>query len=149
MRFRLILVAALMAAGSALATPNVFIESEPWSTSFSGNPTNGTLFFATSLIPGWSLAISGNVKPAVGSATSPVLDLSLQLIASSNAPELYITLSERGFGPSSGGFQATLSGAMMSGVGQSISYNTTFQPTYGNAMALTQSGLLAPLGYSS
>jgi hypothetical protein len=70
----------------------------------------------------WNLVINvGETKPAVGSATSPVMDLSIQA-SSTAATNLTLTFSDRNFALGSGNLTASLSAHIVSGAGESIQY---------------------------
>jgi hypothetical protein len=70
----------------------------------------------------WNLVIDvGETKPAVGSASSPVMDLAIQA-SSTAADALTLTFSDNGFTLPSGILSASLSGHVVSGFGENVGY---------------------------
>ena len=90
-------------------------------------------------IGGWTLNFdTGDTKPNSGSATVP--DMSLSFAAKTpgtGTGQLTITWSDTGFGPSSGGFIASIGGTTTGSgisIGFSTSYNTTSLTTTGTTL---------------
>src|ERR1039458_1671426 len=91
------------------------------------NGGSGQLLVVTN-VGVWDLTISSAVtKPAVGSATSPVMDIQIQAL-STDSGNLTYTFSDTGFGPASGTLNATLSGHVVSGALATVGYNVYGDP---------------------
>jgi hypothetical protein len=142
--------------GSALAIPTLTISDGVTSTTAT-SASGVDSYFTVSFDGAWSVVISTGVsKPAAGfgSAAGPLLDLNIQVSALSSSPEhdLTFTFSDNGFGPSPDGFLAQLSGHVVSGTGQNVTYNTYYDSgnvTAAETSLLTTSGTLAPFSYHS
>src|SRR5664280_262136 len=71
----------------------------------------------------WNLTITSAVtKPALGSATNPVMDIAIQAISSASGILTY-TFSDNGFGPATGTLNATVSGHVISGAAATVGYD--------------------------
>lgn len=154
---------AVAATSSAFAVPTLTISDGLGGTSVTildggaldqdailhpGN--NGVVVYANSAFDNlWRVVIStGETKPALGSATSPMFDLNVQatsLGGSVPANNLVISFSDNGFGPTAGHFQAILSGHLVGGTGQPVTYNTYYDA--GNVTG-AQTTLLTSMGPS-
>jgi hypothetical protein len=76
----------------------------------------------------WNLAISTAVtKPLFGSATSPVMDLSIQA-NSTAAGSLRLVFSDNGFGPATGILTATVTGQVVAGAAATDTYDVYGDP---------------------
>jgi hypothetical protein len=77
----------------------------------------------------WNLTItSGETQPALGSATNPMMDLVIQA-SSVAAGNLTLTFSANNFGPATGILNASFSGHVVSGAGETVGYNVYGDPT--------------------
>ena len=145
---------ALAVAGSAPAASTLTI-SDGVTTFTLTSPTGVVNYQNSSFDSAWSVVIvTGETKPALGSVCHPSMDLSIQAISLTSLPphNLIITFSDNSFGPSPPSFQATLSGNVTSGTGQTITYNTYYDAanaTGATNTLLTASGNLAPPNYSA
>jgi hypothetical protein len=71
----------------------------------------------------WNLTITSAVtKPALGSATNPVMDIAIQAISTASGSLTY-TFSDNGFGPATGTLNATVSGHVISGTAATVGYD--------------------------
>ena len=153
---------AVVVTTSALATPTLVIWDDLGAVATAPAVGGIVVYSNPSFDAGrWSVVIStGESKPALGSATSPTMDLNIQ--ASSLgivADNLHVSWSDNGFGPFNSTIQAQLSGHVVSGTGAPISYNTYYDPANsvwttaatpgGTQTLLTTSGTLAPPLYFS
>src|SRR6516164_1904004 len=93
-RFKVILAAAIAAATtSAFATPTLVISDGSTSTTLTS--ASGIITFGSALDAFWNVVIvTGETKPALGTATKPQFDLNIQASSAANAPNLTITLSD-------------------------------------------------------
>src|ERR1039458_6387963 len=148
---------ALAVAGSALATATLTI-SDGVTTTTVASPSGTVNYVNGSFDSAWSVVIvTGQTKPALGSACKPAMDLNIQATSLSSPPTrnltiITITFSDNSFGPSPTNFTATLTGHLTSGAGQTIAYNTYYDAanvTGAKTTLLTASGILAPPTYSS
>jgi hypothetical protein len=143
---------ALAVAGSAPAASTLTISDGVTSTTVFGvagivTYVNGSFDSAWSVV-----AVTGETKPALGSASNPRMDLSIQVTSLGPPRPLVITFSDNSFGPPPTNFQATLTGHLTSGTGATITYNTYYDAanvTGAETTLLTASGFLAPPIYSS
>src|ERR1017187_9637721 len=91
------------------------------------NAASGELTVSTN-VGVWSLSISsGATKPALGSATNPVMDIVVQA-SSTAAGSLRYVFSDNGFGPASGTLNATVSGHVISGAASTVDYSVYGDP---------------------
>jgi hypothetical protein len=148
-------------AASAMAAQNQAIWVSDNGGGISLTPatsTNGTVLY-TGSDAFWSSVIVVGVAypPNSGLATlgSPAINVSISALsvggANANLHPLTVTFSADGFGPTYGTFAAMLNGHMISGLGQSLTFNTYCNPantlgTNAPAILLTSSGSL--LNYS-
>ena len=111
---------------------------------------NGVVLFNGSLA-GWAINITtGLSKPAVGSATAPLLDLNSVNLSSSSTGSIDIWLTDTDFTalPSATAVLAAIGGTTSG----TVSYQTFFDSSntpFGTASLLTSSGPLAPPAFSS
>jgi hypothetical protein len=147
-------LATMAVTGSALAIPTLIISDGVTSTSLTS--ASGIVVYSNTSFDGaWSVVIStGETKPALGSATTPIFDLNIQATSLTSAAthNLTITFSDNGFGPTSGNFQAILSGHLVAGTGQNVTYNTYYDAgnvTGATTTPLTSSGAVPPPNYNS
>ncbi len=145
-----LLVAALVAGLSAQADP-VLTVSDGVTSSGPITLTGGSGFFSTaSFDSAWNVVVvAGESKPIVGSATSPNLEMNIQATSTGAGKTLTLTLSDNGFGPTLGNFNAQLVGQPLSGSGDVVNFNTFFDTN--NTLsalttALTTSGTIIPVG---
>src|SRR6516162_8061114 len=138
-RFKVILAAAIAAATtSAFATPTLVISDGSTSTTLTS--ASGIITFGSALDAFWNVVIvTGETKPALGTATKPQFDLNIQASSAANAPNLTITLSDNNFGPTTGTFVGKLSGSVGGGPGQNVSYSTFYDA--GNVTSATTTPL--------
>jgi len=147
-RLKVILAAAIVAAAisSAVAVPTLTISDGVTSTTLTD--PSGVITFGTTLDSFWNvLIITGETKPAIGTATSPQLDLNIQASSTAGSPNLTITLSDRNFGPTTGTFSAQLTGSVIAGPGQNVTFNTFYDAanvTSATTTALTSTNLPPP-----
>ena len=143
---------ALAVAGSALATATLTI-SDGVTTTTVASPSGTVNYVNGSFDSAWSVvAVTGQTKPALGSASNPRMDLSIQATSLGPPRPLVITFSDNSFGPPPTNFQATLTGHLTSGTGATITYNTYYDAanvTGAETTLLTASGILSPPIYSS
>ena len=147
--------AAVVVASSAYAVPTITISDGIGAPLVVAN-ASGVVTLTTS-DAAWQVVVStGITKPAAGSATSPFMDLNIQAVSLNGAigaNNLVITFSETGFGPTSGSFLAQLSGHLISGSGQNVTYSSFYrtdnalQPPVGTL--LTTTGALPGPNYST
>jgi hypothetical protein len=105
----------------------------------------GQMFVVTN-VGVWNLTITSAVtKPALGSSTNPVMDLSLQAVSSAGGNLTY-TFSDNGFGPATGTLAATVSGHVISGASTTVGYSVYGDP--GNTVGAMTS-FLAGTGTST
>ncbi len=119
-------------------------------TSVAVTNASGTAAYSGAFDTVWTVVVSaGQTKPSLGSAGNPTNDLSIQATCqgSSPAPDLTITLSNNGFGPTAGNFLAQLNGHMLSGVGQTVAYSTYYD--VGNLIGAMTSPLTTASGLTS
>jgi hypothetical protein len=156
-RYKVILAAAIVAAatGSALAIPTLIVSDGVTSTSLT-SASGIVSYFNSSFDSAWSLTIiSGTTKPQAGyaSATSPNMDLQIQASSLSLSPvrNLTISFSENFYGPTTGTFDGRLTGNVVSGTGQNVTYSTFFDAgnvTSATTSLLTTTGSLPPPNYN-
>src|ERR1035438_9120055 len=143
---------ALAVAGSALATATLTI-SDGVTTTTVASPSGTVNYVNGSFDSAWSVvAVTGQTKPALGSASNPRMDLSIQATSLGPPRPLVITFPDNSFGPPPTNFQATLTGPLTSGTGATITYNTYYDAanvTGAETTLLTTSSILAPPIYSS
>ncbi len=144
-----LLVAALAAGLSAQADPVVTISDGVTSTgpiTLAGGAGSTTV----SLDSAWTLVVAAGIsKPILGSASSPNMELNIQATSSGAGRTLTVTLSDNNFGPTTGNFEAQLTGHPFSGAGDVVNFNTFFDTN--NTLsalttALTASGAVTPDG---
>jgi PEP-CTERM motif len=70
---------------------------------------------------------SAITKPALGSTTNPLMDITVQAVSSS-AGSLRYTFSDNGFGPASGTLTATMTGQVISGAPSTVGYDVYGDP---------------------
>ncbi len=144
-----LLVAALVAGLSAQADP-VITVSDGTTTVGPVTLTGGSGSISTSLDTAWSVVVvAGESKPLLGSATSPDMELNIIATSAGAGKTLTITLSDNGFGPTTGNFIANIDGHPLSGSGDVVNFNTFYDA--GNTLsalttALTTSGSITPNG---
>jgi hypothetical protein len=100
----------------------------------------------------WNLVINvGETKPAVGSITNPVMDLSIQASSTSASPTLLaLTFSDNNFALTNGVLTATLSGHIVSGAGENVAYYVFDDPGNGVGNQINQiTGIGATLAVST
>ena len=159
-------LAVMALAGSAMAVQNQVIWVSDNGTALVGSPsasTSGAITFSGS-DAFWTVVIStGTAYPPLsgqGSLSSPVTDLSItatEIGDSAATHALTITFGADGYGPTAGAFAAILSGHVVSGTGQTVTYNSyyTGSPLNPASMTppagtlLTASGPVAPATYNS
>jgi hypothetical protein len=127
------------------ASPYLFISAREWSTSMPGS--NGYDSFSWTGFNGWDMNVVANVTHGA----NPRLELTVYATPSTNATDLWIYLSDTGFGPAPG-FEANLNGRLLSGTGQSLSYISAFDTgnhIYNPQTTITDSGKILTPGYSS
>jgi len=116
--------------GSALGALTLTVSDGLNTASVAGS--DGSVYYGGPLDSLWNVTIaSGETKPAIGTASSPEFELAVTAQSTSqggNAPanNLVITVSDNGFGPTDGSFQGILTGQVVSGTGQNVSYNTYY-----------------------
>ncbi len=147
-------LAAIAVTGSALAIPTLTISDGL--TTVTVTDASGIVVYANpSFDASWSVVIStAETKPALGTAASPVMDLNVQATSLSANPvrNLTITFSDNSFGPAPSAFQTQMSGHVVSGTGQNVTYNTYVSAANvvgAQTTLLTASGIMAPPTYSS
>lgn len=98
---------------------------------FDLNPLGGGVTFAGTLGVWTFLVTSGTSKPVSGSATVPEMHFSVQATSNSAAPLNNITFqfSDEGFGPSTGIFTGDIGGALATGTGNKVTYETFVSTT--------------------
>jgi hypothetical protein len=90
----------------------------------------------------WNLIISSGItKPIAGSASTPIMDLSIQAL-STGPGSLKLTFSDNFFGPASGTLNATVSGQVFSGSPATATMNVFGDA--GNVVGATTTLLAAP-----
>ncbi len=98
---------------------------------FDLNPLGGGVTYAGSMGVWTFLVTSGTSKPVSGSATVPEMHFSVQ--ATSNSASLLNNItfdfSDDGFGPTTGIFTADIGGALATGTGNTLSYQTFVSTT--------------------
>jgi VPDSG-CTERM motif len=80
----------------------------------------------------WSFIVtSGTTKPVVGSTTLPEMHFSIQATSGLLAAPSSLTLSfsDDSFGPTNGSFHAAIGGALTSGAGNGVTYETLVSTT--------------------
>jgi RHS repeat-associated protein len=121
-------------------------------TNFSGHVIYSTNQFSDS----WGVVVAvGVTKPQAGNATSPAMDIDIQVFApgSGRTNDLYVIFSDVDFGPTSGQLYSEVTGNNVVGTGGAISFSTYYD-TNNVAMAmnsaLAYSGPIFPVsgGYS-
>jgi hypothetical protein len=144
-----ITVAALISCLSAYAAPTLIITDGVITNTVVG-AAGQALYITPAFGDSWSVIIdNGETKPLVGSATTPVMALTIQATCLGSANDLSITFSDTDYGPSSGTFTAFMDGHVVAGTGGAVTYNTYFDPANGIAaltMPLTASGIISPDG---
>jgi hypothetical protein len=120
---KLLVTGAALAVGSnlanAAATMSIYDGVNPLISLTDGglgdlNSSIGGIILNTN-VGVWTLTISsGTTKPLAGSATTPVMDLSIQALSTA-AGSLRVTFSDNSFGPASGTLNALLSGHIVFG----------------------------------
>ena len=152
--FKVILAAAIIAAtGSAFAAAQLTISDGVTSATLTDSDSDGIITFGSAFDSFWNiLIITGETKPAIGTATSPQLDLNIQASSTAGAPNLTITLSDNNFGPTTGTFSAKQTGSVVGGPGANMTFNTFYDA--GNVVGaqtspLTSTGSLVAPNYSS
>jgi len=80
----------------------------------------------------WTVKVTATASPPAsgqGTLTAPVLDLSVNAVSygDAGAHPMTIILAVGGFGPTSAAWQATLNGDTVSGVGQSVTFNSYYE----------------------
>ena len=111
---------------NAAATLSIYDGVNPLITVVDNGPgdlsgTTGFIDVSTN-VGVWNLAISTALsKPLSGSATAPVMDLSVQA-NSTAAGSLRLVFSDNGFGPAAGTLLAKLTGSVVTGAGGTDSY---------------------------
>ncbi len=149
---KVILAAAIIAAtGSAFAAATLTISDGVTSTTVSDTDGDGIITFGSSLDAFWNvLIITGETKPAIGTATRPQLDLNLQASSTAGAPSLTLTLSDINYGPTTGTFVGRLSGSVGGGPGANVTYSTFYNAANvlsATTTPLTTTGSLPPPTY--
>jgi len=136
-------------AAKSAPTLTIFDGVNPLVTIVDGSAADYNSFtgavLAVTNVGVWNLVItSGATKPVFGSATNPLMDLAIQA-SSSAAGNLWVGFSDNNFGPASGTLNATISGVVYAGAGETVDYQV-----YGsaaNAVGSTDS-LIANVGTS-
>jgi hypothetical protein len=113
----------------------------------------GYVNYQSTSFNGWNINVQGQVT---GDANHPNLDLLIQatspsVLNSFNGGPLGVSLSETGFGATSGSFRADLS-VTATGNAQPIWFQSYYNPSntyYGTTTSLTSSGYVGPVVYSS
>ena len=91
----------------------------------------------------WNLTIASAItKPALGSPTNPLMDITVQATSTSGG-SLNYKFSDNGFGPATGTLNATVSGHVISGAAASVGYSVFGDPA--NVVG-TETVLLASTG---
>ncbi len=145
-----VLITSLLTGFAACADP-VLTVSDGVTSSGPITLTGGSGFFSTaSFDSAWNVVVAaGASKPVIGSASSPNLELNIQATSAGAGKTLTITLSDNGFGPTAGNFNAQLVGQPLSGSGDVVNFNTFYDAN--NTLsalttALTTSGSVTPVG---
>jgi VPDSG-CTERM motif len=148
------LAVVLGLTGSATAIPTIWVSDKGGGLSTDPVTSPSGVVTYTSTDPFWTIVVSTGVvyPPAIGQGTlsSPVMDISVTAtsVGGANASDhpLTVILGADGFGPTSDGFLATLSGHAPTGTGQQVTFDTFYSTANPNAMpadtALTSSGSL-------
>jgi hypothetical protein len=139
---------------SVLAIPTLTISDS--TTTVTLTSASGLVIYGNPNFDGlWSVVIStGETKPAIGGVANPVFDLNVQATSLGGAVpanNLVIKFSDNGFGPTAGNFQGVLSGHVVSGTGQPVTYNTYYDAgdiTGATTTLLTTLGPLPGPGYN-
>ena len=76
----------------------------------------------------WNLTIASAItKPALGSSTNPLMDITVQATSTSGG-SLNYKFSDNGFGPATGTLNATVSGHVISGAAATVAYSVFGDP---------------------
>jgi hypothetical protein len=87
----------------------------------------GQMFVVTN-VGIWSLTITSAItKPALGSPTNPLMDITIQAVSTASGTLNY-KFSDNGFGPATGTLNATVSGHVISGAGATVAYSVFGDP---------------------
>jgi hypothetical protein len=87
----------------------------------------GQMFVVTN-VGVWNLTITSAItKPALGSPTNPLMDITIQAISTASGTLTY-KFSDNGFGPATGTLNATVSGHVISGAAATVGYSVYGDP---------------------
>src|ERR1017187_6467499 len=104
----------------------------------------GQMFVVTN-VGVWNLTITSAItKPALGSPTNPLMDITIQAVSTASGSLRYI-FSDNGFGPATGTLNATVSGHVISGAAATVGYSVYGDPA--NVVG-AETSLLASTGTS-
>lgn len=157
--------AVMFLTGSVYATQSIYItdsNSIVGSVGFASS-TSGTVSEVIAGVDGWSILVANGVASPPGgtggTVQSPVMNLTITANYSGGGgagSSLYIYFGSDGFGPTSSGLVAALSGDVANGTGLGVTYSTwdvsgsgvpsVGDPTPLGANTLTSSGTVNPSG---
>lgn len=101
------------------------------------NPLPGWVGYNGAVGNGWTVSVTGESKPAIGSATGPQMDLLVGAQPTGNGPitTLTISFSDNGFGPSDNDVATSIGGTLKTAT---VTFKTYQDPAPGNTdFALT------------
>jgi hypothetical protein len=146
-----LLTLAAIGVSSSLCSAATLIISDGFTTTGAlVAPASGILTYSNPAFDAaWGITVTfAETKPAVGSVTSPILDISLQAVGHGLSParSLMLMWSDNNFGPVNGFMNAQLTGHTVALNGQTINFNTYYDS--GNTLQaqttpLTASGPLS------
>jgi RHS repeat-associated protein len=137
-----IISAALACSLATYAGPTLFI-TDAVTTAGPISGTNGIVYYSSAAFgDNWSVVVTtGRSKPLIGSATGPNIELTIDVISTGPGNNLSVAFSDDSFGPAFGNFTADLDSHVVSGSGDSMTFNTYYDAS--NAVLALTSPLTA------
>lgn len=152
LKHSMVAVAAMSLAGSVYAIPTLVVTDGSGIASISTS-ASGVVNITTSDAQ-WSVVVATGTSypPAIGqgTASAPVMDLSITATYIGNGVAgnpLTISFGADAFGPTTGNVIATLTGHVVSGTGNSITYNTL--AASGSVLPTVSTPVIAGTGLTS
>ena len=113
-------------AGVANAIPTIYVSSTGTAGSYSAvaSSSSGSLTYSNN-VGSWDIVVAtGLTMPALGTATSPTMDLDITgKTTSSTGGSVWIAFAANGFSDPSGLIQAILSGHVVSGAAETVTFS--------------------------